>query len=204
MGGYTASVTDSEDVRQSPDRPPRDEEIKAFKVYMVRPEDNRLTEPLPTFEVLESRQRDDKGRPIQFLQEVAPANVEAGRYHPICKMFDKKAVREAELAKRKSGKEKRIQQKQLEVSWTMTDNDLSHRLSRLKEFLEKGWKVEILFGTKRKGWMGRREPSQEEIKRVLERIRGAVGEVDGAKEWRGMQGKEGGEAVLSFEGRAKK
>ena len=204
MGGYTASVVKSEDMQRNPDRPPRDEEIKAFKVYMVRPEDNRLTEALPTLEVLQSRRRDEKGRPIQFLQEVAPMNVEAGRYHPICKMFDKKAVREAELAKRKTGKEKKIQQKQLEISWTVTDNDLSHRLSRLKEFLEKGWKVEILFGTKRKGWMGRREASQEDIKRVLARIRGVVAEVEGAKEWKGMQGKEGEEAMLSFEGKAKK
>ena len=187
-----------------PDRPPRDEEIKAFKVYLVQPEDNRLAGPVPTFEVLQSRQRDEKGRFTQFLQEVGPMNVEEGRYHPICKMFDKKAARELELARKKASKEKKIQTKQLEINWSVSDNDLSHRLGRLKEFLEKGWKVEILFGTKRKGWMGRREASQEEIRKVLDRIRRAVGEVDGAREWRAMQGKEGGEAKLSFEGKAKK
>ncbi|KAL6721801.1 hypothetical protein ACLMJK_000906 [Lecanora helva] len=199
-----ASIDDQQEAPSRPDRPPRDEEIKAFKVQMVRPEDNRLTEPVLLYDVLQSRQRDDKGRFTQTLQEVAPINVESGRYYPICRMFDKKQQRESELAKRKANKEKKQQQKQLELNWTVSDNDLSHRMGRLKEFLEKGCKVEVLFGRKRKGWMGRREPSEEEINKVLERIRGTVAEVDGAKEWRGMQGEAGKEAMLSFEGRPKK
>ena len=199
-----ASVETDSSSRPRLDRPPRDEEIKASKVYMVRPEDNRLTDPIPLYDVLELRQRDEKGRPVQFLQEVSPMNVEELRYHPICKMFDKKATREAEVAKRKKGKESKIQTKQLELNWSVTDNDLSHRLARLKEFLEKGWKVDILFGVKRKGWMGRKEATKEDVARVLERIRRAVEEVDGAKERKGMQGKEGGEAMLSYEGKIKK
>ncbi len=199
-----ASIDDLKAMSQRPDRPPRDEEIRASKVYMVRSSDQRLSEPIPTHEILESRERDDKGRPTQFLQEVAGLDVAEGRFYPICRMFDKKAARESELAKRKAGKVNKLVMKQLQCSWTMSDNDLGHRLGRLKEFLEKGWRVEILFGTKRKGWMDKRRASAEEVTSVLSKIRAAVGEVDGAKEMRNMQGKEGGEAILSFEGKSKK
>lgn len=119
-------------------------------------------------------------------------------------MFDKKAVLEKESARRKAGKEKKLVTKQLECSWTMSDHDLGHRLGRLKEFLGKGWRVEVVFGAKRKGWADRRAPTQDETKKILANIQAAVKEVEGAKELRAMQGKEGEEATLSFEGKAKK
>lgn len=197
-------VDNGENQRKRPDRPPRDEEITDFKVYLVHPERKGLSEPIPTYEVLQSRQKDEKGRPTQFLQQMAPMSPQDGRPYPICRLFDKKAAREAEIAKRKSGKEKKLQNKQLEVSWTVSENDLNYRLERLKEFLGKGWRVEIIFGAKRKGWMGRREPTAEEVQKVLTTIRAAVKEIEGAREWRELQGKEGGEAVLSFERKPKK
>lgn len=166
---------------------------------MVRPEDGRLTDPIPTYDVLQSRQRNEKGRLIQYLQEVAPMNAAEGRHFPVCRMFDKKLDGE----KRKTDKAKKMQTKQVEVNWQMSDNDLVHRLGKLKEFLEKGWRVEVLFGVKRKGWKGRKETSQEEARRILDKVRGAVGEVEGAKEWKAMQGKEGGEMMLSYVGKAK-
>lgn len=190
--------------KDGPDRRPRDEEIDAFKVCMVRPEDGRLTEPQFLSEVLEARSRDEKGRPTQFVQEVSPRSEE--RPYPVCKMYDKKAAREAEEAKRRASKATKMkwQSKQLEVSWAVSDNDLGHRLARVKEFLEKGWRVEIVFGSKRKsGWGERKEVILEEAEKVLEKIRKAVGEVKGAQE-RQMQGMVGKEAILSFEGKAKK
>lgn len=199
-----ASVEDSKATRLRSDRPPRDEEIRAMKVHVVRQSDGRLSEPIPTYEVLESRARDEKGRPIEYLQEVGGPDVEAGRYYPVCKMFDKKAEREREVAKRKAGRERKFVEKQLECSWAMSDNDLGHRLVRLKEFLEKGWRVELLFGKKRKGWMAKRTATAEEVASVLDKIRAAVREVDGAIELGEMQGKPGEEAKLSFEGKVKK
>lgn len=187
-----------------PDRPPRDEEIKAYRIYLVNPETGKLSEPVSLLDVLNSRFKDEKGRPTQFLQEVAPASRDEDRAYPICKMFYKKRAREVELAQRKTQKENKKQTKQLEISWTVSDNDLGHRLGRLKEFLEKGWKVEIVFGAMRKGWMGRRKATEDDVSRVLERINSAVGEVEGAKEWKPIQGQVGGQAMLSFEGKAKK
>lgn len=184
------------------ERHPRDEEITAYKIYMVRPPNDGLTEPLLLSEVLAARERDEKGHPTQFVEEVAPAGEE--RPYPVCKMIDKKAAREAEEAKRKANNKTKWQTKQLWVSWTVSDNDLGHRMARLKEWLGKGWRVEVVFGSKRKsGWGKRRVVSSEEADKVLEKIRNAVGEVEGAQE-RQMEGTVGEEAMMSFDGKAKK
>lgn len=174
-------------------------------VHMVRPSDGRLAEPQFLSEVLSSRARDEKGKFTQFVQEVSPPGPD--RPYPVCRMFDKKAAREAEEARHKAAKAvKRAnrQSKQLDLSWTMSDNDLGHRMARLKEFLQKGWKVDIVFGSQRKsGWSRKREASEEEARGVVEKIRNTVGEVEGAQE-KEMQGEVGKEAVLSFDGKAKK
>ncbi len=189
---------DSRDKR--PNRPPRDEEIRAYRVVLA--EDGKLSQPVSLLDVLDSREKDERGRPTQFLQEVAPANRDEGRPYPICKMFDKRHVREIEMAKEKA-KEVKKQEKQLEINWTIDDNDLGHRLGKLKEFLEKGFKVEVIFGVKRKGWRQRRQASDEDTKRLVDKIKRTVEAVEGAREWKSMSGKLGGQAVLSFEGKAK-
>ena len=122
--------------------------------------------------------------------------------------MDKKAAREAEGARRKAERAGRrggkVPTKRLEVNWSVGDKDLEHRMARLKEFLGKGWKVEVMFGSKRKrGWQGKKGLSAEEASGVVEKIRKAVGEVEGA--WEGqIQGEMGKDAILSFEGTAKK
>lgn len=124
----------------------------------------------------------------------------------MCKIYDKKAAREAEEAKRKASKgtKAKRQTKQLELNWSVSEYDLGHRMARLKEFLQKGWKVEIVFGSKRKsGWNRKREVSPEEADLLLEKIRKVVGEVEGALE-KQMGGEVGKEAMLFFEGKAKK
>ena len=189
---------DSRDKRLN--RPPRDEEIRAYRVVLA--EDGKLSQPVSLLDVLDSREKDERGRPTQFLQEVGPANRDEGRLYPICKMFDRRHVREMEMAKEKA-KEVKKQEKHLEINWTIDDNDLGHRLGKLKEFLEKGFKIEIMFGVKRKGWRKRRQASEEDMKRLVDKIKGTVEAVEGARELKPMSGKLGGQAILSFEGKVK-
>ena len=190
---------DSRDKR--PNRPPRDQEIRAYRVVLV--EDGKLSQPVSLLDALNSREKDERGRPTQFLQEVAPANRDEERPYPICKMFEKRDEREIEMAKQKVKKEMKKQEKQLEINWTINDNDLGHRLGKLKEFLEKGFKVEIMFGVKRKGWRQRRQASEEDTKTLVGKIKRTVEAVEGAREWKPMSGKLGAQAVLYFEGKAK-
>ncbi|MCJ1275085.1 hypothetical protein MMC21_002885 [Puttea exsequens] len=184
-------------------RPKRDEEIQSFKVHLVDPESNKLTQPYLLTQVLNSLEKDAKGRREQYLQEVGPMDrmADPPRWFPICKVFNKQKDREKELALKKAARLRKQTTKQLEFSWIMSDNDLDHRLGRLTEFLRKGFRVELLFGVKRKGWVKKRQATSEDIHKVLARTRGAVSEVDGAKEFHAIQREEGGEATWTFEGK---
>ncbi|KAF2860001.1 hypothetical protein K470DRAFT_277295 [Piedraia hortae CBS 480.64] len=119
---------------------------------------------------------------------------------PICKIVKKKELylRDKEKKKKKEGKERA---KTIELNWAIDGNDLAHRLGKLKEFLEEGRRVEVLLAVKRKG--GRRA-STEECKRLLEKIRGTVGEVEGAGEMKPMEGKVGGFVTMTLQGQVGK
>ena len=201
LRGSSSLENDQDSRDKRPNRPPRDQEIRAYRVVLV--EDGKLSQPVSLLDALNSRERDERGRPTQYLQEVAPANSDEERPYPICKMFEKRHEREIELAKQKVKKEMKKQEKQLEINWTINDNDLGHRLAKMKEFLEKGYKVEIMFGVKRKGWTQRRQASEEDTKTLVGKIKRAVEAIEGAREWKPMSGKLGGQAVLYFEGKAK-
>ncbi|KAB8296203.1 hypothetical protein EYC80_008986 [Monilinia laxa] len=115
---------------------------------------------------------------------------------PIARIIDKK---EAHLQKKaqKKGKNPASVVKTIEMNWAIEKNDLGHRLGKIRDFLEKGNKVEVLLAGKKKG----RKATMEEAEEVVRRIREFVEEVEGAKEGRKMEGKIGAQAILCFEGR---
>jgi len=191
-------------------RPPRgtilrDDNIQAWKVLIVNA-DGKLSEPKLLRNVLDDLPKDDKGRPTHFVQQVAFPD--ETRPEPLCKIFDKKDYQKREMERKKAMKAAKAtkgETKQLELNWSIGGNDLDHRLGRLKEFLAKGWKVEVIFGSKRKsGWKDRRLPTTQEAEELLGTIRGAVSEVEGSKERGVLEGKILGEAVMHFEGSRQK
>jgi translation initiation factor IF-3 len=88
--------------------------------------------------------------------------------------------------------------KTIELNWAIDANDLGHRLAKMKEFLEKGSKVEVILAPKRRG----RKATPEESRAVVDRIMAAVGEVDGAKEAKMMAGNLGAQCTIFLEGKA--
>ncbi|KUJ21998.1 uncharacterized protein LY89DRAFT_681341 [Mollisia scopiformis] len=118
---------------------------------------------------------------------------------PICKIMNKLAMREAEKAKRKSERKGGVTVKNMELNWAIDGNDLGHRLNKLKEFLMKGQRVEVLLAGKKKG----RKATEEEAKAVIKKIKGAMSEV-GAKEMKPMDGKILAMATLFLEGKISK
>ncbi|RFU30095.1 hypothetical protein B7463_g6250, partial [Scytalidium lignicola] len=169
-------------------RLPRDDEIKARMIRVVG-EDGRLKEPQQTFEVLDSLDRN-----LESLVVVDPGG---NGSPPICKIINKKAARQAEKA-RKAVKNPGAVVKTIELNWAIDMNDLGHRLNKMKEFLSKGNKVELVLASKRKG----RKASPEEADVVLGKIRTAISEVEGAKESKEMEGKILGHATLFIQGKA--
>ena len=107
-------------------------------------------------------------------------------------------MREAEKAKAKSARSSAVTVKTIELNWAIDGNDLSHRLQRIRDFLRKGHRVEVLMAAKRKG----RKATEEEARGLVDRIRAAIGECEGARESRPMEGKLLGTATIYAEGKA--
>jgi translation initiation factor IF-3 len=172
-------------------RLPRDDEITAWSVTVVDA-DQKLSEPRLTSAVLESF--DHK---THSLVVVVPG--EEG-VPPICKIVNKKKEWAAAKAKkRQQSSGGAAPSKTLELNWAIEHGDLQHRLQRMRDFLEKGFKLEIVLAPKRRG----RQATAEEAQGLLSRIREVVNEV-GARESKSMEGKMNGVLTLYTEGNTKK
>ncbi|KAM3084577.1 hypothetical protein ACMFMF_001931 [Clarireedia jacksonii] len=172
-------------------RLPRDHEIKAWSVRLVNAQ-NKLDEPRSTASILKNL--DLKTYTLQTIVAAEPGD------SPICKIIDKKQAHAAKKAAKKAGKNPGAVIKTVELNWAIDTNDLGHRLNRVKEFLEKGNKVEVVLASKKKG----RKATQEEAEALVKRVQEAVAAVDGAREIKNMEGKILATATLFYEGKAKK
>lgn len=156
-------------------RLPHDDLIKSWSVVLVN-EDGTLGESRSTQEILESIDR-----ATETLVQVAPSQPGV---LPVCKIMNKRAMRDAEKAKAKAARGGNMGTKTLELNWEIDRGDLGHRMDKMRKFLEKGLKVEIALSSKRKG----KKATPDEAEMLLKRIREAVGEVKGAREIKPMEG----------------
>ncbi|KAH3939411.1 hypothetical protein HBH53_235090 [Parastagonospora nodorum] len=149
-------------------------------------------------------------RVTHYLVQMTPGKVdEFGNQDPndlpTCRVMSKIALREQhekklDLARRQAkGLGAGPAPKNMEFSWAIAGGDLKHRLSKLKEFLGDGRKVEVLMAPKKKG----RTATEDEASGVIAAVRGAVEEVKGAKEVK-SEGEVGGIMMLTIEGPKKK
>lgn len=168
-------------------RLPRDDEIKSWAVSLVN-EEGHLEEPRSTSAVLSSINR--KTHSLVTVSAGEPGSP------PICKIMDKKAMRDAEKAKAVAARRSTVTTKTIELNWAIDGNDLGHRLQRIRDFLGKGNRVEVMMAPKRKG----RKASEEEAQVLVERIREAIGGCE-AKEFKPMEGKLLGTATIYAEGK---
>jgi translation initiation factor IF-3 len=164
-------------------RLPHDDLIKSWSVILVK-EDGTLSEPRSKADILETM-----GRAVNTLIQVAPG--EPGM-PPICKIMNKRAVRDAEKVKAKAARSGAVTTKTLELNWAIDMGDLGYRLERAKQFLGKGYKVEVVLASKRKG----KQATPEEAQALIDKSMTMVGEVDGAKEVKPMEGKLLGTATI--------
>jgi translation initiation factor IF-3 len=173
-------------------RLPRDDEIKSYSVSLVD-EEGKLQDPRSTADILSSIDRKKFSLCI-----VVPG--EPG-VPPICKIQSKERLREAEKARQKAERNSRGgTAKTIELSWVIDRHDLGHRMDKLKGFLEKGWKVEVVCAKKRKG----KTATPEEAEALVARIRDVCGSVVGSREFKPMEGKLLETVTLHLEGKAVK
>lgn len=178
-------------IRAEKSRLPRDDEIKSWSVALVN-EDGTLSEPRSTMAILNSIDRKKDSLVVVKMGEVGEP--------PVCKIMNKLAMREAEKARLKSEKKKGgITVKNMELNWAIDGNDLGHRLNKMKEFLLKGQRVEVMLAGKKKG----RKATDEECHAVVKKIKDAM-EDAGAKEMKPMEGKMGATVTIFLEGKVPK
>ncbi|KAI1500530.1 hypothetical protein F5X99DRAFT_385679 [Biscogniauxia marginata] len=118
----------------------------------------------------------------------------------ICKIGDLAAMAAVEEERRKSQRRKNVNRKELEFGWAIAPNDLLHKLQRLRAFLERGKRVEVLLAQKR----GARKAKLEECEALVRAIRAGAASVPKAREVRKTDGELGAVMKLFFQGPAGK
>jgi translation initiation factor IF-3 len=176
-------------------RLPRDDEIQYAKVHIVE-DDNKLSPPRYTSDILHSIDRKTESLVIVALPSPPDPDSYVSPY-PICKIQSKQALREAEKARKKKPDIPSATVKTVELNWAIDPHDLKHRLERVKDFLSKGWRVDIMMAGKKRG----RKATTEEAEALVTKVKQALSEVDGSKEWKTMEGKVGGAATIFAEGK---
>ncbi|KAL8785089.1 MAG: hypothetical protein Q9213_003594 [Squamulea squamosa] len=190
----------------------RDEGIRASEIQIVGP-NNSLRPPTKLRDSLASIDRS-----TQFLMQVGekvhprfadtrgPGEGQRDDRPkiPVCKIVDKRSHEQAQIERAKRNKTAFISTKEVELNWNIAPHDLDHRLKRMKEFLSDGKRVEVVFGKKRKGWMQRKEVTDGKAQELLTMIRDQVSTIEGGKEWKIMEGQEGGELRMFFEAKGNK
>ncbi|KAL4956712.1 hypothetical protein BDW69DRAFT_157877 [Aspergillus filifer] len=172
--------TKPEPPQLAPDAEVKDDLISSEWVRVVN-ENNKLQEPERLRDVL-----DNIDRKTYFLLQVAPPD---GNMLPICKIVNRHEHYRRAKEQAKALKAARITQasvKQIELNWVIDDHDLTHRLSKMKSFLEKGRQVEVILLRRNH----RQTPPPQQVKALMEKVQRAFDEV-GASQQSPVEGEPG-------------
>ncbi|KAK2063940.1 translation initiation factor IF-3 [Colletotrichum caudatum] len=180
----TSVTSNSPANSQAAGRLPADHLIRDRQILVVD-EDNKLTGPHNTHRVLESLDLDTQS--LRMVSRPPPNPTGDQPRFAICRVIDKRLEKEREREQEKTRKEtaRRLARvKELELNWAIASHDLGHKMRQLKGFLEKGYKVDVIFAKKK----GSRVATREEAEALVQAVRDTVAEVRGAKEWKEAEG----------------
>jgi translation initiation factor IF-3 len=169
---------------------------------VLRREDGMLTEPRPLSSVLtEASIRDQT---VVSIVLPRPGQTKGSKY-PICVVLDRAAYEASEAARAREEAEKEKGErkakkgtKELEINWAIDKHDLGIKMKKLREFLAKGLRVEVLL--LRRGKKRGRQATKEEVEETLRVVKEEAASVEGAREVRGGSGVIGERYQLFFEG----
>lgn len=192
---YDRRYTTKEDVEKSGrGRLPQDFEIT--DPYIMVLDNGKFNGPMPPRKAIGSLAPDES---LRMIQPYVPARPKDGvmETHAICKIVNKAE----EYARARQLRERRKQTKaagvkNVELNWGIGDHDLATKIRRISNFLEKGMKVEVELGVKKRAKKVDDTVAQE----VVKRLRKSVEEV-GAREFRPEEGGLNRTMRLYFEGK---
>lgn len=165
-----------------------DEDIPTRQVTVRNNETGKLNPPQTLISLLSTIDRDKLVVRALATPEDGPAVVEITTKSGLTERLKNKEIAAMESARATRAKKP----KQIEVNWAMSSNDLQMKLRQLREFVDKGKKVEILLASRKR----QRKATPEEAAVVVDEIRKTISEIEGCKEVAPMEGKIGGQAVI--------
>ncbi|KAK7209248.1 hypothetical protein V2G26_016426 [Clonostachys chloroleuca] len=186
--GYDRRYTTAQSFEKSGrDRLPRDHEIKDPRIMVL--ENGQIEGPLaPQFVMSKLNTAEES---LRMIQPYFPADKAAGKLaqYPVCQIVNRKEehLREKELkVQEKKKAEEKIKRKDVELSWGISDHDLKTKMKQIGGFLQKGMRVEIILGKKKRGKKIAREDSLSVLTQVRENL-----EVLGARHVKAESGEVG-------------
>ncbi|EGY18932.1 hypothetical protein VD0002_g685 [Verticillium dahliae] len=198
----------------APDRLPQDLEIKDKKIMLVD-DATGIKGPFLTRAIIEDL---EEGYSLRMIKAATPpdpkkpsADGQAAKARParaevpfaLCRIVHAQEERLRLLAQAKEKKARERQAgklKEIELNWAIAANDLAIRMGKLKDFLGKGWRVDVTLAKKK----GSRKATQEEMAAVVKAVGAAVAEVPGARERKAREGELGKSFRIYVEGVAPK
>lgn len=165
-----------------------DEDIPTRQVLVRNKETGKLDPPQTLIAVLSTIDRDTQVVRALATPEDGPAVVEVVAKSALTERLKNKEIAAMESARATRAKKP----KQIEVNWAMSSNDLQMKLRQLRDFVDKGKRVEVLLASRKR----QRKATQEEAELVVDEIRKTISEIEGCKEVAPMEGKIGGQAVI--------
>ncbi|KAG5639146.1 hypothetical protein H0H81_006405 [Sphagnurus paluster] len=150
-------------------KPPRDEEIEHRMVQLVDPETGRLMDPMPLSTLLASL---DRRKQFVELVSLKPA--------PLVKIFSKAEVtqREHEAESKARAAARRVAQKEIQMTWSAAPGDLEHKLGKVRQELEVGARVDLVFTRKKNQAPLKMDEMKERAQEVVDSL------ADISKEWK--------------------
>lgn len=165
-----------------------DENIRARQVQLVV-QGQGLNPPQSLFSLLRTIDRQKQVVRALRVPSEGPAIVEITTKDVLTRILKEREAKKAEQEK----KRRELKPKQVELNWAISGNDLDLKLKQLRQFVEKGKRVEILLAAKKR----QRKASPEEAENVMKEIRKTISEIEGCKELKSMEGRIGGQVVMT-------
>ena len=168
-----------------------DEDIKSQLVQSKDPETGKLNPPEALRSLLFNIDRE-----VQVVRQLgtpqgAPPVVEIAEKTALLQYLRDKEEREKQIAKGK----RESKPKQIELNWAINSHDLEMKLNQLRSFLDKGKRVEILLAAKKR----QRKATEQEAQNLVSEIKKLVADLEGCREVSPMQGRVGGQAIMTLQ-----
>ncbi|KAL2262449.1 hypothetical protein VTK26DRAFT_1298 [Humicola hyalothermophila] len=180
---YKRATPDASSSRRAVDTQMRDHDIP-FPWIQVRREDGSLMDPERTSILLRRLNREKYSLVIVAVPR--ESDTARGPKYPIARIVNREEEAARASQKEEAKRKVKVASKELEVNWAIAPHDLGTRMTQLKRFLNKGYRVELRLTSAKK--KVKRRATEDEAKEVLRVVKETVEGVPGTSNYKATEG----------------